>query len=60
MGALFLVLSFVMVGIAFAAGESVGRAGVTPLVIAIAAGVIALWLLGLALRMFKVARESRN
>ncbi len=52
LGALFLVLASAFAGVAAAAGAADSNAA-GRWVIAIAAGVIALWLLGLAVRAFR-------
>jgi hypothetical protein len=49
---LFLVLGLAFGGIAFAAAAA-GSSGASRYVIAVAAGAIGLWMLGLALRGFR-------
>jgi hypothetical protein len=52
MGALFLLLAIFFAGGAFTAGAATAG-GAGHWVIAVAAGVIALWFLGLAVRAFR-------
>jgi hypothetical protein len=52
LGTLFLFLGLAFGGIAFAAAVA-GSGGASRYVIAVAAGAIGLWLLGLALRGFR-------
>ena len=55
-GVLFAFLTIFFVGIAATAFEA--RAGLETWVVAIAAGVLALWMGGLAIRTFRAAREE--
>jgi hypothetical protein len=55
LGALFLVLSIAFAGIAAASAEAIGEEP-TLIVVTLAAGAIALWLLTLALRNLKRSR----
>jgi len=53
LGALFLLLAAVFAGGAFTAGAAHG-AGAAHWVVAVAAGVIAIWFVGLSIRSFRV------
>jgi hypothetical protein len=55
-GVLFSFLTVFFVGIAATAFQA--RAGLETWVIAVAAGVLALWMGGLAIRTFRAAREE--
>ena len=55
-GVLFAFLTIFFVGIAATAFEA--RAGLETWVVAIAAGVLAVWMGGLAIRTFRAAREE--
>jgi hypothetical protein len=55
-GAFFAFLTIFFAGIAATAVQA--RAGLETWVIAIAAGVLALWMAGLAIRTFRAAREE--
>jgi hypothetical protein len=55
-GVLFAFLTIFFVGIAATAFEA--RAGLETWVVTIAAGVLALWMGGLAIRTFRAAREE--
>jgi hypothetical protein len=55
-GAFFAFLTIFFVGIAATAFQA--RAGLETWVIAIAAGVLAVWMGGLAIRTFRAAREG--
>ena len=55
-GVLFSFLTVFFVGIAATAFQA--RAGLETWVVAVAAGVLALWMGGLAIRTFRAAREE--
>jgi hypothetical protein len=52
LGALFLLLGVALIGIAYAAGKAAGDNGGLYVVVA-AAGLLALWLLGLAAKLLR-------
>ena len=55
LGTLFLLLAAAFAGVAFAAGAA-DSGSAARWVVAVAAGVIALWLLGLAVRALRASR----